>query len=216
MQRTLHPELLDSLPADHPDALHNRRDLRLVNAITGSHRWFAHRLSRLARPGETALELGAGTGELGRRLASAGVAVDGLDLWPRPREWPPAQAWHVSDLRSFEGYPRYPAIIGNLIFHQFSDDELAALGKKISAHTRVILANEPARRRASQILYRVFAILSGANHVSRHDAHVSIGAGFRGHELPRAFGLDARTWDVRCHTTVFGMYRLIAVRHPSR
>src|SRR5688572_14054246 len=39
MQRTVQPEILDSLPHDHPDALHNRRDLRLTNFVTGDHRW---------------------------------------------------------------------------------------------------------------------------------------------------------------------------------
>jgi len=36
----LQAELLDSLPPDHPDALHNRRDLRLTNALMGNSRWF--------------------------------------------------------------------------------------------------------------------------------------------------------------------------------
>lgn len=215
MQRTLQPELLDSLPPDHPDALHNRRDLRLTNAIVGNHRWFARTLPSLLRPGETALELGAGTGELGLKLAQCGVSVAGLDLWPRPAAWPDRNAWHVDDLRTFDGYDRYALVFGNLIFHQFSDPDLAALGARLRANARVIIACEPARRRISQILFRTLGPLLGANYVSLHDAHVSIAAGFRGDELPRALGLTADEWDIRCGTTALGVYRMLAVRRAT-
>src|SRR4051812_46896056 len=102
MQRTLQPELLDSLPHEHPDALHNRRDLRLTNRIVGNHRWILRQVPRLVRPGERVLEIGAGTGELGRALLARGVAVDALDLWPRPPDWPADSGWQVGDLRTFE------------------------------------------------------------------------------------------------------------------
>jgi hypothetical protein len=215
VRRTLQPELLDSLPPDHPDALHNRRDLRWTNAIVGNHRWLARTLPTLLRPGETALELGAGTGELGAKLTQAGVRVAGLDLWPRPAGWPAAQPWHRDDLRTFEGYAEYPVIVGNLIFHQFSETELAALGAKLRQHARVIVAAEPERRRVSQILFRTIAPLLGANHVSLHDAHVSIAAGFRDDELPRALGLDPLVWHVRCTTSLLGVHRMIAVKRDG-
>ncbi len=214
MQRTLEPELLDSLPHDHPDALHNRRDLRLTNAIVGNHRWFVRTLPRLLRTGEVTLELGAGTGELGRRLAATGVTLDGLDLWARPSDWPPQRAWHRADLCAFDGFADYRAVIGNLIFHQFSTADLARLGENLRRHARVVVACEPARRRISQLLYRGLGPLFGANHVSLHDAHVSIAAGFRADELPRALGLTAPEWETRCQTTVLGVYRMIAVRRP--
>lgn len=212
MQRTLEPELLDSLPPDHPDALHNRRDLRLTNAVVGNDRWFARTLPPLLPPHARVLELGAGTGELGRRLARNSVRLDGLDLWPRPTHWPADRAWHVADLRAFDRYCDYDAIIGNLIFHQFSAADLAALGLRLQATAKIILACEPARRRASQVLFRAIAPLLGANHVSLHDAHVSIAAGFRGAELPRALGLDAAHWRVRCFATALGAYRMVAIR----
>jgi SAM-dependent methyltransferase len=212
MRRTLEPEILDSLSPGHPDAVHNRRDLRLVNRVMGNHRWFGRVLPRLLHRGEKVLELGAGTGELGLRLAVSGIAVDGLDLWPRPVGWPGARAWHVADLRGFSGYAEYPVVIGNLIFHQFSETDLAALGAELRGHARVILACEPARRRRFQFLYALFAPLFGANHVSRHDGRVSIAAGFRGGELPRLLGLEPRTWDCRCTSTLLGGYRMIALR----
>lgn len=214
MQRTLQPEILDSLPHDHPDALHNRRDLRLTNRIVGSHRWLVRTLPPLLRPGERALELGAGTGELGQQLIAAGVPIDGLDLWPRPGNWPAARVWHREDLTTFADYSDYGVIMGNLIFHQFTDETLAALGQRLRAApgVRAIVACEPLRRRSSQVLFRTLGPLLGANHVSLHDAHVSIAAGFRGDELPRALGLAPAGWQVSCISTLLGMYRMVALR----
>ncbi len=214
MQRTLQPELLDSLPPDHPDARHSRRDLRLINRIMGNHRWFARTLPSLQRAGERALELGAGTGELGIRLAAAGVQEAGLDLSPRPGDWPAAAEWHQHDLLQFEDFDRYPVIIGNLIFHQFSPDDLAGLGRKLRGSARLIVACEPLRLRGFQTLFALLAPLFGANPVTLHDARVSIAAGFRDGELPTALGLDDGHWDFRCHTTALGAYRMVAIRRP--
>jgi hypothetical protein len=212
MQRILQPELLDSLPVDHPAALHNRRDLRLINKITGNDRWIARTLSRSLGKGERALELGAGTGDLGRRLHAKGVLADGLDLWPPPKNWPAAREWHVADLRSFQRYGQYGAVFGNLIFHQFSESDLAAVGAQLRQSVRVIVACEPARRRALQVLFRLFGSVIGANYVSLHDGHVSIAAGFRSHELARSLGLRDSEWDIRQTTSLLGMYRMVAER----
>ena len=214
MLRACLPEMLDSLPPDHPDALHSRRDLRLINRIMRNQAWFRAALPPLLRRGETVLELGAGMGELAKDLNARGLAVDGLDLWPRPDGWPSERAWHRADLRAFAGYDRYPAVIGNLIFHQFKDAELAALGGKLRQAARVIIACEPERRRFSQIAVAAFAPLLGINHVTRHDAHVSMTAGFCGEELPRLLGLDDGAWQFSCRSTLLGANRMVAVRSP--
>lgn len=214
MQRTLQPELLDSLPPTHPDALHNRRDLRLTNVFMRNHAWMARTLPPLMRPGEVALEVGAGTGELGVRLAGLRTPVDGVDLWPRPAGWPAARAWHRTDLRTFDAWAKYPVVYGNLIFHQFSDHDLRAIGARLD-RARVIVACEPMRRRMSQVVYATVAPLLAANHVTLHDAHVSIAAGFCDDELPQALGLDHGQWKIRCHTTPLGAYRMVAVRRDD-
>ncbi len=212
MQRTLQPELLDSLPPGHPAAQHSRRDLRLTNRVLGSHRWFARTLSPLLPAGARALELGAGTGELLAHLGAHGVAADGLDLWPRPATLPSSQVWHRADLREFDRFADYSVIFGNLIFHQFTAADLAALGSALHPAARVIVACEPARRRVSQTLFATLGPLLRANYVTLHDARVSIAAGFRGDELPHALGLAAREWSWRCTTSWLGAYRMVATR----
>ena len=210
--RTLTPELLDSLPHDDPDAQRSRRDLRWINRAMGNHRWFARTLPPLLRAGERALELGASDGELAARLAARGVVVDGLDFCPRPAIWPAERAWRTDDLREFSGYSDYPAIYGNLILHHLRDAELAALGATLRRTARVILASEPKRSAHSQRLFAVAGRVLGASHVTLHDAHASIAAGFLGDELPQALGLGDGAWDVRTETSAFGAYRMIAVR----
>ncbi len=214
MQRTLQPELLDSLPPQHPDARHSRRDLRLINRIMGNHRWFERTLPSLLDPKERVLEIGAGTGELALLLSGHGIPVDGLDLCPSPEAWPAERDWHSADLRSFSGYGRYPAIIGNLIFHQFSREDLVALGGKLRDSARIIVACEPLRSRGHQALFAALAPVFGANRVTRHDGRVSIAAGFRADELPQILGLDEKNWNYSCQATALGAYRMVAIRRP--
>jgi SAM-dependent methyltransferase len=214
--RIVQPELLDSLPPGHPEARHNRRDLRLTNIFMGNHRWLARVLQAHVRPSERILELGAGTGELATRLRRQGWPVDGLDTCPAPDAWPASARWHRVDLRNFDGYDAYGVVYGNLIFHQFTATELGALGARLQTRSRLLLACEPARRRRSQWLFRTLSPFFGASRISRHDARVSIAAGFLGDELSRLLRLDAGRWAWRCTTTPLGAYRMIAWRCDTK
>ncbi len=212
MLRTVQPELLDSLPDDHPDARHSRRDLRLTNFAMGNFRWFRRTLPPLWRAGDCVLELGAGGGELAHALRPRISHYAGLDRCPRPAHWPDAWEWFRNDLRSFTHYGSYPVVLGNLVFHHFLTGELRALGSEFNRHARLVLASEPARQRRSQTFFDAAAVLLGGCHVTRHDARVSIAAGFLGDELPDALGFDPRQWHWRCTTTTLGAYRMIALR----
>jgi SAM-dependent methyltransferase len=210
--RRLEPELLDSLPPDSPDAIHSRRDLRVINRVMGNAMWFARTVSTLALPGEAVLELGAGTGELCHRLRALTPAVDGLDRMPAPSAWPRDRTWHQTDIQAFTGWAAYPVVIGNLILHHFDDDALRALGNAVKPHARVLIFNEPTRQRRGQLIWAVAAPLGGANAITRHDGHVSIAAGFTGDELPHLLGLDPAAWRWEIRTTWIGAYRFVATR----
>jgi SAM-dependent methyltransferase len=212
--RVLQPEILDALAPDHPDAQHSRRDLRITNRIMGNYRWLGRVLVPLLKPGERALEIGAGTGDLCLRLAKAGIAADGLDLWPRPAVLPADRAWHVADLRRFDGFDDYAVVFGNLIFHHFNDLDLERLGARLrrSRNVRAVIACEPTRRRGSQTAFAAAGALLGANSVTLHDARVSIAAGFAGSELSQALGLAAGDWECHVRQTLLGAYRLTALR----
>ena len=215
MQRRLEPELLDSLPPDSPEALHSRRDLRLVNRAMGSAPWFEKTLARHARPGERVIDLGSGTGELAARLRSAApVVIDGIDRIPQPAGWPAQAGWHQSDILAFTGWDAYDIVIGNLILHHFDDAQLRALGEAIRPHARMLIFSEPTRRQFNQWVWNVTAPLCGANHVTRHDGRVSIAAGFIGDEIPLALGLDASVWSWNISYSWIGAHRLIATRRP--
>jgi len=71
MIRTLHPELLDTLPADHPGAIASRRDLRRLNTLM-NHAGIITRSLKKTFPNQSLssiVEIGAGEGELLLRVA---------------------------------------------------------------------------------------------------------------------------------------------------
>ncbi len=212
MPRVIEPELLDALPSEDPRARRSRRDLRVINRVMGNHRWLQRTLRLRLRTGERVVELGAGAGDLGRELARHGIAADGLDFCPRPADWPSGRDWHQADLRDFEGYHRYQAVVANLVLHHLAAAELAVLGRALRGGPRLLCACEPARSRHWRWFFAVLAPVLGANAVTRHDGRISIAAGFRGDELPRELGLDSREWNLCCGATVAGAYRIVAVR----
>jgi SAM-dependent methyltransferase len=212
VQRRLVPELLDSLPPDHPDALHSRRDLRVINRVMGNAPWFRAALASRVRPGERVLELGSGTGELAAVLRSVAPLFDSIDRVPRPPAWPADARWHQADIMEFSGWNDYVVVIGNLILHHFDDTALRALGNAIGPHVRLLVFSEPTRKRFNQWIWNVAAPLGGANHVTRHDGRVSIAAGFRHDELPRVLGLDPALWHWEITNSWLGAYRMIAER----
>src|SRR5690606_33001245 len=211
MQRAVRPEILDSLPHDHPEALRNRREIRLVNAFMGNYRWLEREAARRLGPGTRALELGAGAGDLARRLRSAGVPfeLDGLDLCPPPPDWPQARRWWRADLSRFNEYDGYDAVIANLVLHQFDDAQLAAIGARIRASARFVFVAEPARRSRFLVAWKALGAL-GLGRVSRHDGAVSIRAGFAGDELPRLLGMDEEAWAWECRMGGRGQYYMAA------
>jgi hypothetical protein len=202
------------LSQDSPEACASRRDLRVINRLLGSRAWFAGVLRHRHRSGEAVLEIGSGTGELGRALSSIAPGLAGLDLGRRPAAWRSDAPWFETDVLRFTGWKDYPVVVANLFFHHFTRADLARLGALFNAHTRVIIASDPVRGHRAQALFSLLCPLIRAHPVTRHDGRVSIAAGFRHEELPRLLQLDPAAWQWRVQATWLGAARFEAVRRP--
>jgi len=217
MPRVLVPELLDSLPADHPDAIASRRDLRFLNAVMGNFRWLEKQLTSCAGPDTLIVEIGAGDGELARRVCAQNpdltARYHALDLVPQPAAWPAEATWHQADVWSDTGaalLSRAGVVVANLMLHHFDDTGLRRLGGLIM-NCQVVLACEPCRR--ERHVWQGRLLFPFLNRVTRHDMVVSIRAGFRGRELAAALGPEYAGGEIQASETLLGAYRVLLRRN---
>jgi hypothetical protein len=216
MNRIVLPEQLDSLPFDDPGARANRRELRLFNAFLGTNSWFRKQLLARLESKDRVLEIGAGEGRLidhlagemrrGGEVSASWTALDAQPVFSGH----PSIHFVVGDLIQHTAYPEVQVVFGNMILHQFERDHLGHLGGIWRDHARLLVFQEPARSRVHHALCSVATL--PMSRVSRHDAGVSIRAGFRETELPDALGLDRTDWDLHVTTTLRGAYRMVAER----
>jgi hypothetical protein len=214
LQRVVIPELLDHLPVDDPHAMRSRRDLCRINFLMGNERWIHRALARfpVATRGSI-VELGAGDGRLcsalARRFPKSSVMA--IDLAPAPPDLAPQVRWQCGDL--FTQSPPAPGgvRIANLFLHHFEGDALKALGRWVE-NADLLVFNEPDRATLPHWLGRL--IHPCVNHVTRHDMHVSITAGFGAGEIQHDLGLDPDCWEIKESCTWRGSRRLICWKMP--
>ena len=199
--RRIEPEWLDELAAHDPRAIQSRRDLRRVNALMWNASLIARELKRNGNDGssKTIAELGAGDGTLMLRLAEKTatqwkdvqvVLLDQQDIVSpktlagfRPLGWRVEST--VADVFTWLAQPTeqvYDVIIANLFLHHFDAERLALLLSLTAQRTRLFIACEPRRSSLALLGSRLLGV-AGCNDVSRHDAVVSVRAGFNGQEL---------------------------------
>lgn len=199
MQRVVEDEWLDTLPPADPRAARSRRDLKRVNAIMRNAAIVARALTgAMPRPPRCLVELGAGDGAWLVQLAHAlpgtwtrmrAVLLDRQDaVSAGALARLAAHGWQAEVLTAdvFDGLLRAgvsgEAVVANLFLHHFEDARLRTLLALVARHARVFVACEP--RRASYALQASRLLgLVGCNAVTRHDAVVSVRAGFAGSEL---------------------------------
>jgi 2-polyprenyl-3-methyl-5-hydroxy-6-metoxy-1,4-benzoquinol methylase len=209
--RVVESELLDNLDASDPEALRSRRDLRMINALMGNQIWFLRQFRKFP-PSSFAgiVEIGAGEGCLSRAIHRhyPGIPLTAMDLQPRPAGLVEDISWIQGNL--FDLLPRISAdvLIGGMIIHHFTDDQLAMLGSHLQ-NFRAIFVCEPYRSRFSMALAYLMWPLVGR--VTRHDMPASIRAGFRRGELADLLQLSGQ-WEI--HETVDGRgsLRFAAIR----
>lgn len=217
--RVLEQELLDTLPHDDPDALASRQDIEVINQIMGSFRWIQRQLREHAPTTGRIVELGAGDGSLIHQIARASPELaarwTGLDLAPRPKGLPLGVQWVQGDFLQSDASKNALAeagvVVANLILHHFTGDQLRKLAPRLQ-HARVLLVSEPARYWHHYLQARLLSLMCEFNHVTMCDMRLSIRAGFRPGELPRALMLDHEQWSIEESHTLFGSCRMIAVR----
>ena len=209
MKRTVEIELLDTLPPGDPRAAGSRRDLRRINAWMRNHAIMANALQTAVngRTPKQIVELGAGDGDFLLRVAQKiparwpGVNVTLLDrqkvVTPQTLASFASLGWRAEAVvADVFDWPQTPApaeiVIINEVLHHFDDARLAELLRVIAGRTRLFIAIEPSRAFwplfCSRLLWAV-----GCNAVTRHDAAVSVRAGFSGDELS-ALWPDKKNW----------------------
>lgn len=217
MRRVVEPELLDELPPADPLAVGSRGDLRRLNFLMGHASFLTHALRRhldenifRTRPLRL-VELGAGDGtlllRLARRWSALGVTAE-VTLLDRQnlvsaetRRAFAALHWSVETVASDvftwleQPAPVADVVLANLFLHHFSDEQLATLFRLAAARTNLFLACEPRRAPLALAAARSLGLI-GCNAVTRHDAVVSVRAGFAGHELT-ALWPSASKWELR-------------------
>jgi len=201
MIRCVQPELLDELPPADPRAARSRKDLQRINAWMRNCETMALAL-RSACNGRThrrLVELGTGDGSfllgVAQRLAAgwqgtSAVLLDRMKVvspetcrafeqlnWRAEVVEAEALGWLAR-----QGTQVRDVIIANLFLHHFRDAQLAELLSTAASRARVFIAVEP-RRSAPGLLLSRWLCFIGCNQVTRHDAPVSVRAGFAGNEL---------------------------------
>lgn len=194
--RLLEPEWLDELPPQDPRAVRSRADLRRVNWVMANARVLAKGLGAALTPGTRIVDLGSGDGSLmlgvARALRRPGMELTLVDRAPIVNNATLAEfselGWKAriaaSDALEFIAHERHDVIVANLFLHHLDDAALARLFALAAERSRTLAACEPRRSAlalgASRLLWFI-----GCNDVTRHDAVVSVRAGFRGDELSR-------------------------------
>jgi hypothetical protein len=200
--RRVTPELLDELPAEDPRALRSRADLRRINRIMGARSLLLRGLDSVAGPAAALVELGSGDGTMALRLARGrarrwpGARLTLLDREPSvaPETTAAIEAlgWEAqivaADALEWLGGagPLDAVIFANLFVHHFEGDGLAKLLAGIAKRSRAFVCCEPRRSHVALAGSRLLGLI-GCNEVTRHDAVVSVHAGFRDGEISTAW-----------------------------
>lgn len=220
--RTVSREILDELSPSDPRAKRSRRDLLRVNRIMGTRGILARAmLPTMVRCSESrsvrVLELGAGDGRLMLGLArtvfrswpaidltfldrqplidAATCAEFGRMGWSARAQIMDVLAWVRAPAAS-EPNVRWDLIVTNLFLHHFDKMQLPTLLSAIAARCHAFVACEPRRALLPLVGSHLMGAI-GANRVTRHDAVLSVRAGFRDRELISIWPSDRGDWQLQ-------------------
>jgi hypothetical protein len=199
MNRIVAAEWLDVLTPDDQRAINSRRDLRRLNSCMGHRRQMIGGLQRLFGDGQPRrlVELGAGDGTfmlgLAKKLCRQWPAVT-VTLLDRQPTIPDSVCrgieqcgWKTeivtADVFDWLATGREAdCVVANLFLHHFDSAALSRLLAMIADSANAMVACEPRRSKTAFFAGRLLWLL-GCNSVTRHDAPVSVRAGFCEQEL---------------------------------
>lgn len=210
--RRVNSELLDQLSYTNPDAIRSRSDLVNINLFTRNFAWLRKKLHKICNSNDHLIELGAGDGKFSNQICNLGSKRTCVDLWPKPNDLNPKIDWLRSDVKQISTYEKNDVVFANLFIHHLTNAEISELGKKLNLSARAIIFCEPHRSRKVHYLLKIFLLLINANYVTRHDAHVSVDAGFKDNELSDLLGLDPNHWVINYNYSILGIVRFTAIR----
>ncbi len=233
MRRIVEPELLDELQPADLRAIGSRGDLQRLNGIMGHAAILARALRGCLRLEASSsrrlqlMELGAGDGTLllkvaqqcsMRGLSADVILVDRQNLISEQTQRAfAALNWSIKIMtadaqEALERAPqRVDVICANLFLHHFADDALRALLQTAAQKTNLFVACEP-RRCVRGLVAARFLGLIGCNAITRHDARVSVRAGFAGKELSVLWPA-AESWELHERSAGFFSHFFSATRH---
>ena len=224
--RVLEREWLDDLAPDDPRARRSRADLRRVNMLMGNTRIVSAEVRKVVRP-RSMVELGAGDGAFAVQvLRASGVRDVDVTLVDRQR------IVAADTLAAFEALGAKVAVakhdvfdwlrrssspidivIANLFLHHFEHEALARLLSLVAARANFFIACEPRRSAVASAGARMLGAV-GCNSVTRHDAVVSVAAGFRDGEIS-ALWPGAAGWSLEEGASGLFSHRFVARRQDS-
>lgn len=173
------------------------------------------------------VDLGGGDGTLllrvARRLATRGGAVQGVVVDRQPSVDPGTReefrelGWGIEVVSAevLEWLDRDPlpdgtVMLANLFLHHFRETPLRALLARISARSALFVACEPRRTRFTLAASSMVGWI-GCNPVTRHDATISVRAGFVGREISTLWPV-ADDWRVEEGSTGLFSHFFVACR----
>ena len=232
MERTVQPEQLDHLPPEDPRAIGSRRDLRRINTCMGNARLSSAAIRSRTddAPPERLVDLGAGDGhflqQLTRHLPELPRGLEVVLVDGRPA----ADEQVIASLKTMGFRPRIEAsdaldwlraapaqpgtwIVANLFLHHFLPAQLKELLALASEKSALVCACEP-RRGALPLTFTHLLRLIGANSVTRHDATVSVRAGFVDGDLSSLWP-GGRGWHLGEYRAGLFSHQFLAQRLPT-
>jgi hypothetical protein len=214
MNRCVEPEWLDELAPADPRALGSRSDLRRLNQWMCNTSIVARELGNFPKEGGLVriVELGAGDGDFLARVACRlgtdwqgtqatlldrqNVIADDARQKLRELRWEVTfDARDVFDWCQESGTQKRVVVVANLFLHHFAADRLEVLLRGIARRSSFFVAVEPRRSWLAMAFSRLVGVI-GCNEVTRHDAPVSVRAGFAGCELTQLWPQDG-IWRTR-------------------